>query len=144
MKHNCMVPHKAYFSTSCQKGFLLRSGSMREQQLARRPELDNPRAILLMCYQNLEPPVKIPKGALRSGAPVMAAFSAAKKAGVEFWQVGSRTVKERTQALCQHGTFLKHLSRGKLESVHAFFIEHRAMHFHVEGTVSRMGMRLPS
>ncbi|BDA50260.1 probable sugar fermentation stimulation protein homolog at N-terminal half [Coccomyxa sp. Obi] len=66
---------------------LSKNGLVREQQLARRPGVDDPRAILLMCYQNIEPPVKIPKGALRSGAPVMAAFSAAKKAGVEFWQV---------------------------------------------------------
>lgn len=51
------------------------------------PESDNPRSMLLMCYQNSELPVKIPKGALQSGSPVMAAFCAAKKAGVEFWQV---------------------------------------------------------
>ena len=81
----------ALIRDSCQKGCMLRSGLVRERQLARRPGVDDPRAMLLLCYQNIEPPVKIPKGALRSGAPVMAAFSAAKKAGVEFWQVCSRT-----------------------------------------------------
>ncbi|CAL8465234.1 g4769 [Coccomyxa elongata] len=81
---SCMVDHLQ--EQRALRG-LSKHGWMREQQLARRPELDDPRGILLMCYQNLEPPVKIPKGALKSGAPVMAAFSAAKKAGVEFWQV---------------------------------------------------------
>ena len=59
------------------------SGIARQQQ----PEGDNPRSMLLMCYQNHEPPVKVPKGALQGDSPVAAAFSAAKKAGVEFWQV---------------------------------------------------------
>ncbi len=65
------------------------------------PEDNNPRAMLLMCYQNNEPPVKVPKGALASGSPVMAAFSAARKAGLEFWQV-----RRCTQTTCSRDCML--------------------------------------
>jgi len=67
---------------------LAATGTARARQLAKqRGAVDNPRAMLLMCYQHDEPPVKVPRGALKSGGPVMEAFSAAHKAGVEFWQV---------------------------------------------------------
>lgn len=67
---------------------LAATGTARARQLAKHCGiLDNPRAMLLMCYQHDEPPVKVPRGALKSGGPVMEAFSAAHKAGVEFWQV---------------------------------------------------------
>lgn len=123
---------------------MLRSGIVREKQLARRPGVDDPRAMLLMCYQNLEPPVKIPKGALRSGAPVMAAFSAAKKAGVEFWQVHCRTLgtscgeaQRSFVSLALGNTLIK---RDCWHRCIVFLIKHRSVPCHVEEEVTQRGM----
>lgn len=68
---------------------LIFAASTRLKQLAAQPDMDNPRAILLLVYQHCEPPMTLPKGAEHMPSSVSKALLAAKQAGLEVWQVPS-------------------------------------------------------
>jgi hypothetical protein len=57
------------------------------RQLQRRSGLDNPRAMLLLCYQHDEVPFRLPRGSQSSPSPIRDAMSRARRAGLEIWQV---------------------------------------------------------
>ena len=54
--------------------------------------MDNPRALLLLCYQHAEPPLRLPRPAAGGASPLTDALKAAQAAGMEFWQVMCRAL----------------------------------------------------